>query len=146
MPFYNGIFDINQSQGQRTCKMLALCLLLYPIPVASYTYYRDAESCDLVGDSDVYGIGIRISIYIQSFTAIIGLLASGPETLRTLRFGFNAMATGIVFNFLKDIIQHNGFLYLEYCIIVSLLEFFLWIFNSIFILKVGIQTLKEIRE
>lgn len=120
--------------------------MLYPVRVASYTFYQDTASCDLVGDSDVYGIGIRISIYIQSFTAIIGLVASGPEILHTLRFGFNAIATGIVLNFLKDIIQQNGFLYLEYWILLSLLEFILWIFNCISILMVGIQVMKEIRE
>ncbi|KAF3075515.1 hypothetical protein CFAM422_002540 [Trichoderma lentiforme] len=128
--------------GQHALKTLALCLLVYPIPVASYTYYRDDESCDLVGDGDIYGIGIRISIYIQSFTAIIGLLASGPEILRPLRFGFNAIATAIVINFFKDI-NRNGFLYLEYWIIFAQLQFILWILNYISILMIIATTMKE---
>ncbi|KAM6488421.1 hypothetical protein HDV62DRAFT_397011 [Trichoderma sp. SZMC 28011] len=142
MSCHNVIFHINQSQGQHALKTLALCLLVYPIPVASYTYYRDDESCDLVGDGDIYGIGIRISIYIQSFTAIIGLLASGPEILRPLRFGFNAIATAIVINFFKDI-NRNGFLYLEYWIIFAQLQFILWILNYISILMIIATTMKE---
>lgn len=138
----NGTFHINQWQGHRAFKTLTLCLLLYPIPAASYTYYRDAESCDLVGDGDIYGIGIRISIYIQSFTAILGLVTSGPEILHNLRFSFNAIATGIVINFWKDI-HNKGFLYLEYWILLALLQSILFTFNFVSIIMVIEKITKE---
>lgn len=138
MPFHNESTCINASLGLQALAVYALCLLCFPAPAASYTYYPTAESCDIVGDGDIYGIGIRVGIYIQSFAAIVTLLGARAEDLRTLRVGFNAVATAVMINFLKDI-RRNSFVYLEFWIIFALLAFILVIFNwmslSIYMVK-----------
>ncbi|EHK15320.1 uncharacterized protein TRIVIDRAFT_64765 [Trichoderma virens Gv29-8] len=117
--------------------LIAISLTFFPIPVASYTHYRDAESCDLVGDGDIYGKGIRYSLYIQCFTLILAPLGASTQDVHALRIGLNAVATAVIFNFLKDI-PRKGFLFLEFWIIVAMLQFILWVCNWIsfmFVLK-----------
>ncbi|KAL6833704.1 hypothetical protein J3E69DRAFT_324753 [Trichoderma sp. SZMC 28015] len=125
-----------------TIKLLPLSLLCFPVPVASYTYYQDAESCDIVGDGDIYGIGIRLSIYIQSFTAMIGLLVAKHEELCALRLSINAVVTAVIANFLKDI-HNDNFVYLEYWITFGLLEYTVCAFTTMSLCSILIEAIEQ---
>jgi hypothetical protein len=62
------------SLAVRTALVLSLSGLAQAV-----TRYEDEESCRLVGDPDIYGIGVRVGYYFAWFAGIIALLTKNPR-------------------------------------------------------------------
>lgn len=52
--------------------LIALTILVLVAPSAQFTHYEEG-SCRLIGDPDVYGIGVRLSYYLSFFAGVIAL-------------------------------------------------------------------------
>jgi len=104
-------------------------------PTLQFTHYANVTAtavvssvkpCHLYGDSDSYGIGIRISLYLQFFAGLLVQIADLRNELKSIRLGFNVVATATVIN--TYIGTHQGsFAYLEWylvSVLVITLPFF----------------------
>lgn len=47
------------------------CLLSFLSFTSAHTYFSQDCSCEIQGDSDVYGIGIRVGLYLQWLTRFV---------------------------------------------------------------------------
>ncbi|KAF4634069.1 hypothetical protein G7Y89_g4044 [Cudoniella acicularis] len=84
--------------GLRHQDRLALIILLltYISPPWQFTCYVDhPESCAIIGDPDVYGIGIRISYYLAFWAGIVAITAENDGAVRDARKGVWIVLTGI---------------------------------------------------
>ena len=54
--------------------LLLVLVLLYADPTIPFTHYAAERSCDLIGDTDVYGVGVRISFYLNWAAAYVALV------------------------------------------------------------------------
>lgn len=57
----------------------AAVILFAASPAEAFTHYKDDGSCQIVGDTDIYGIGVRVGYY---FTFFAGVLAIGFNNRR----------------------------------------------------------------
>ncbi|KAI4098236.1 MAG: hypothetical protein L6R37_006606, partial [Teloschistes peruensis] len=62
----------------------AACLLLVRttgprITAASTHYLADPDSCQIVGDTDLYGIGVRVGLYLQWLSLFLAVVFASPN-------------------------------------------------------------------
>jgi len=77
----------------RLCCLLALLAVVGP--AQAFTHYDEA-SCEIIGDTDVYGIGVRLSYYL-SYVAIVLAIASGnKKSIRECVKGLNVITLAIL--------------------------------------------------
>jgi hypothetical protein len=92
---------------------------------AAETTFSSPESCRLTGDDDVYGIGIRLSLYLQWFTLLIATWCS-PDDARFARTFTNIVTIAVLANAFKNTGNSS----------VVLIEWWIVIFNT-FSLQLG---------
>ena len=92
---------------------------------AAETTFSSPESCRLTGDDDVYGIGIRLSLYLQWFTLLIATWYS-PDDARFTRTFTNIVTIAVLANTFKNTENSS----------VVLIEWWIVIFNT-FSLQLG---------
>jgi hypothetical protein len=118
-----------------------LSLTAFPLLIKSvvgYTHYandtvpivvQSVQPCHLYGDSDIYGIGIRLSLYIQWATMIVAIPIAGEgDFVPVTRMGFNIVALAVLIN--TYISASSGSfaileLYIVSCLVVFLSGYFI---------------------
>lgn len=97
-------------------------------PSIQDTYYASVNDtivsesvspCHLYGDSDIYGIGIRISFYIQWSVIIIALVGGFEDEIKSTRRGFNIVSLAVMINTFHSV-ANGGFAVLEIFIVSTL--------------------------
>jgi hypothetical protein len=83
----------------------AVAFLSHVSPSVQFTHYANSTSCDLIGDSDVYGIGVRISYYLAYFAGVAALLANHKTALRDCRRGVNIISVAVLVSVIRNTIQ-----------------------------------------
>ncbi|KAH8771216.1 hypothetical protein F5882DRAFT_465435 [Hyaloscypha sp. PMI_1271] len=70
--------------GSKLAKSAVLVVLLAFFPsAAANTYFTDEpDSCRIIGDVDVYGIGIRLGYYLQYIAAALYVVGKRPDDLK----------------------------------------------------------------
>ncbi|KAK3356619.1 hypothetical protein B0T25DRAFT_565963 [Lasiosphaeria hispida] len=48
-------------------------VLLSASPTAAFTHYEDDGSCQIVGDTDIYGVGVRVGYYLTFFAGVLAV-------------------------------------------------------------------------
>ncbi|KAF2834946.1 hypothetical protein M501DRAFT_983190 [Patellaria atrata CBS 101060] len=77
------------------------------------------KPCHLFGDSDLYGLGVRLGFYLQYFAAIIAIYFIAVQELRQLRIGLNIIATAIFIALLVNSTQ-DSLVILDWTILIQL--------------------------
>jgi hypothetical protein len=95
-------------------------ILLFACPlVKSTTTFSedDPKSCTLGADDDVYGVGIRYSLYLQ-WAAVLLATWVAPNEARSARSVTNITTIAVVANTLKNPIKSGSVVVLEWWIVV----------------------------
>jgi hypothetical protein len=101
-----------------TFTVIFLSLLVEPS--SQFTRYTDdPDSCQLIGDPDIYGIGLRLSFYLAYASGLIALGASHHPALQDAKKGYNIITFAILIIFLKNTLK-NSFALLEWSILFSM--------------------------
>ncbi|KAK4449817.1 hypothetical protein QBC34DRAFT_484745 [Podospora aff. communis PSN243] len=81
---------------------IATAFFLAASPAAAFTHYEDNGSCKIIGDTDIYGIGVRLGYYLTFFA---GLFAVGfnntkgiTDSLKTVNIVFSAILIVLIRN------------------------------------------------
>lgn len=108
--------------------LIWILLALRVVPTLQFTHYANENAtavvssvnpCHLYGDSDSYGIGVRISLYLQFFAGMLVQIADLQNELKSIRLGFNIVATATMIN--TYVGTHQGsFAYLEWYLVSAL--------------------------
>jgi len=103
-------------------------VLYYTTPALCNTQYvnenktlvvQSVQPCHLYGDSDIYGIGIRISLYLQWAALIPALVVGVEKEIKNARRAFNVVALAVLINTLISA-AGGSFAILEMFIVISL--------------------------
>ncbi|RPA79102.1 hypothetical protein BJ508DRAFT_416186 [Ascobolus immersus RN42] len=108
-----------------------LALLLFLNDVHALSKFREDENgaektCVIEGDNEIYGRGIRISLYMQWVAAIISTWVC-PDQIKWTRTGTNIVAFAVIISTLKG--GNDGGLLVPELFIVTNLVFTLNLFN-----------------
>ena len=106
---------------------------------ATATYSPDPHSCEIIGDSELYGIGIRIGSYLQ-WAAIFLAILLVPENAIGAFLASNVLTLAIVISFFNGAMRIDSsrtFISTEWDIVVSenwalysgFLPAIFWIYN-----------------
>ena len=101
-------------------RLCALLLLLSACPVVnSTTPFSDDDSkpCTLIADDDVYGIGIRYSLYFQ-WAAVLLATWVAPNDARFARTVTNIVTIAVVANTLKRPVGSASVVVIEWWIVI----------------------------
>ena len=97
-------------------------------PVTAHTYFDPAAgSCNIIGDADIYGLGIRLSYYLQWAAVLIGMIIS-PKAANAGRNTSNIVTMAVFINSIYGADNESSLMILEWQIVLSLV-FFLLFFN-----------------
>ena len=107
--------------------LLLLALSAIPSVQANTQFSREPGSCDIEGDADVYGIGIRLSYYLQ-LLALIATVWIDPTMAKGIRVTTNILSIVLFVNTIRGANVDNSLMVVEWYI-VQYLVFFMWIFN-----------------
>ncbi|MCJ1453523.1 hypothetical protein MMC28_003870 [Mycoblastus sanguinarius] len=81
--------------------IIVLAASLLPAPVSAYTYYTsEPGSCVIIGDTDLYGIGIRLGLYLQWLAIFLACLLSPPDAISSF-IASNVLTSSIFIGFLS---------------------------------------------
>jgi hypothetical protein len=121
--------------------ILAYTILFFSLLVKpSYQvtrYTDDPNSCQLIGDPDVYGIGLRLSYYLAYASGLIALAAGHHAAIQDAKKGLNII-TFVIFIILLNNTVNNSFALLEWLIVSSLVMFIpVSVFVSAIIIDIG---------
>ncbi|KAI9751768.1 MAG: hypothetical protein M4579_005899 [Chaenotheca gracillima] len=107
--------------------VLKLCFLLFFIsPALANTKFSDEPgSCMIIGDPDVYGIGIRLGYYMQ-WAAVLFATWIAPAQTKTARTASNIITVAVYANTFRGA-THGGLIAAEWYIV----------FWMVFILPIG---------
>jgi hypothetical protein len=97
-------------------------MLLFALvcPSLQFTHYSEKPgSCDIIGDPDTYGIGVRISFYLNWAAAFLALLFNLHDEHKGSRRAINAIAIVVVTNTLINTTK-GSFAMLEWYIVFSM--------------------------
>lgn len=103
--------------------LATICLLLLwqTSPAHAFTYFSDVPgSCELIGDTDLYSVGIRLSFYFSWVSGWIIMLFSLGEELKIIRRASNAVAIAVLIDLLIST-SHGSFAVLEWFIVYPLI-------------------------
>ncbi|KAL8630938.1 hypothetical protein Q9189_003355 [Teloschistes chrysophthalmus] len=102
------------------------CLLLVlatgpHITAASTHYLTDPSSCQIVGDTDLYGIGVRVGLYLQWLSLFLALVfASSNEAIHAFTAS-NVITLAVFTSFLVGINDDaDGLVFVDFPIVVCL--------------------------
>lgn len=108
--------------------LISLLVFLGAQPAAANTQYDPApNSCQIIGDADVYGKGIRLSYYLQWASVVLGLWIA-PEMANRTRAATNILTLSVFVNTLRGADKENSLMVVEWYI-VQYLVFWLLFFN-----------------
>lgn len=80
---------------------------------------ESAAPCHLYGDPDLYGIGVRISYYVQWGAGVLALALGASKQITTVRRGINILTTAVLINAVRSMFE-GSFAVFEFQIVVSL--------------------------
>ena len=82
-------------------------------------YFLDPNSCDIVGDSDLYGIGVRVGFYLQFAAGLFACCFGLSSELHTIRNSTTTLAWAVLIRLFISEGQDN-LIYFEYCLTQAL--------------------------
>jgi hypothetical protein len=88
-------------------------------PCLAFTHYEE-DSCQIIGDPDVYGIGVRLSYYIATVSMIIAVAAGNPSAGNDVLKGLNIINFAILKIVIRNILE-GSFALLEWLIVFPLI-------------------------
>ncbi|KAF2122684.1 hypothetical protein BDV96DRAFT_639256 [Lophiotrema nucula] len=94
-------------------------LLTLASPSHQFTHYAP-DSCTIIGDSDVYGIGIRTSYYLSFFAALIALVAGKKNVIKYCMKGLIVIMLAILVTLIRNTVM-GSFAVFEWLITFPLL-------------------------
>ena len=81
--------------------VIVLAASFWPAPTNAYTAYSsEPGSCVIIGDTDLYGIGIRIGLYLQWLSIFLACLLSPIDAISSF-IASNALTFAIFVSFLS---------------------------------------------
>lgn len=81
-----------------------LTLLGLVAPSAQFTHYEEG-SCRLIGDTDLYGIGVRVSYYLAFFAGTIALAFGNSRAVRDTKKGTAVLGFALFIIFVRNALQ-----------------------------------------
>lgn len=95
---------------------MGLILTAFPAPSLQYTHYAP-DSCDIIGDTNLLGTGVRIGFYLLAIAADVSFIFSDFKSLRRiLRVGTLVSLILVVFGFRN--VTHGSLALLEWTLVV----------------------------
>lgn len=89
---------------------------------SAFTHFEsDTASCTIAGDPDVYGIGIRIGLYLQ-WAAVLVATIFNPSQTRVARTTTNILSVSVFINTFRTL-SENNLVALEWYIVTWLIFF-----------------------
>ncbi|KAL9578047.1 MAG: hypothetical protein Q9212_005976 [Teloschistes hypoglaucus] len=102
------------------CLLLVLATGLR-ITAASTHYLADLDSCQIVGDTDLYGIGVRVGLYLQWLSLFLALVFASPNEAIHAFTASNIITLAVFTSFLVGINDHgDGLVFVDFPIVVCL--------------------------
>ncbi|OAA59193.1 hypothetical protein SPI_06395 [Niveomyces insectorum RCEF 264] len=92
-------------------------LLLAARPAAAFTHYDNA--CHIVGDTDIYGIGVRIGYYLTWFAAVLAVGINSNKGITDTLKAVNVMFCAVLIVLIRNV-GLGSFAVLEWQIAVGL--------------------------
>jgi hypothetical protein len=87
------------------------------VPATANTVFSpEPGSCQIIGDGDVYGPGIRLSYYLQWASGIISTLIDAPDDINRSRTAANIITLAVFINCIRDSIE-DGLMSIEWIIV-----------------------------
>ncbi|KAK0641373.1 hypothetical protein B0T16DRAFT_461446 [Cercophora newfieldiana] len=84
--------------ASRIPKRLALAAIMVALaarPATAFTRYENDGSCQIVGDTDIYGIGVRVGYYLTYFAGVLALCFNNnkgiTDSLKSINIIFGAI-------------------------------------------------------
>ena len=103
---------------------LLIMLFLHATPSLQLTHYvDDPDSCDIIGDTDIYGIGVRISYYIAFWSGIIAMIFSHSSAIRDCRKGLNIISSAVFVTVIRNTLQGSFAVFEWYIVFPSMHRF-----------------------
>ncbi|KAH6684596.1 hypothetical protein B0J14DRAFT_16026 [Halenospora varia] len=84
---------------------------------------QSTQPCTLYGDSDLYGLGVRISFYLQFGVGLVGVWVGSTKEIKSLRLGFNTLSSALFIVLLRNA-NRGSFALLEWNIVGNLIFLF----------------------
>ncbi|KAI4244382.1 MAG: hypothetical protein LQ352_006836 [Teloschistes flavicans] len=109
------------------CLLLAFATGLRTAAAGTY-YLADPNSCQIVGDPDLYGIGVRVGLYLQWLSLFLALVFAPDEAIPALTAS-NIITLAVFISFLVGI-NADSLIFVDFPIVVCLT----------FILSIGLVT------
>ena len=63
-----------------TIPLVCWMILIHALPSDAATHYSTTDSCHIIGDTDLYGIGIRLGMYLQWASLVIASLIAPSQS------------------------------------------------------------------
>src|SRR5271155_2495015 len=112
---------------------LILMILSCVSPSSQFTrYVDDPNSCNIIGDTDIYGIGVRISYYLAFWAGFIAMLANHKSAVRDCRKGVNIISFAVCIIVIRNTVQGS----------FALLEWYI-VFPMVFLPVISLSTLNS---
>lgn len=83
---------------------IILCLLGFVSPSIQFTHYEEG-TCNIIGDPDVYGTGVRISYYLSYAAALIALVTGNKKAIRDCVKGVNIVNLAMLIILIRNTTQ-----------------------------------------
>ncbi|KAL5603455.1 hypothetical protein FOVSG1_006205 [Fusarium oxysporum f. sp. vasinfectum] len=77
------------------------------------------QRCHLFGDSDLFGLGVRVSFYISWATSLLGLFLSTVQEMKSTRLSFNVLFLALLIILINNT-SRGSFALLEWYIVTGL--------------------------
>lgn len=81
---------------------------------------QSVEPCYLYGDSDLYGLGVRLSFYLQYLAAVICIGFQRSNELKSLRLGFSTLSFAMIIGLYRNV-KRVSFALMEWYIVSALI-------------------------
>src|SRR2546430_9844776 len=106
---------------------IAICILQYFSPTAAITQFKDEPgSCHIIGDPDVYGLGIRISLYLQWIATLIAIFTADANRADMARTNSNIICAALYVNFFRNgangsivAVEWSLLWYMTFCLLLA---------------------------
>lgn len=99
--------------------LLTLCLIG---PSHQFTQY-DPETCQIIGDADLYGIGIRIGFYLAYFSGLLAIGFQNWGAVHDARKGVYTVNTAILVAMIRDSTQTGNLAAFEWYLLLQIAVF-----------------------